>query len=172
MSRTVPAIVLEPDLTLRLASRDLPDPVPGQALVAVAWTGVCGSDLHVLRTGAWIERWPATPGHEIVGTVVDCPGGEYAPGSRVVIDSRGPCGSCVGCSRAANRCEQLAWVGEAFSGGLASHLVAPVANLVTVPENCETPAEAGTSRPPSRRSRRARSPSSATARSARSFTSR
>lgn len=138
MSRTVPAIVLEQDLSLRLGSRDLPDPAPGQALVAVSWTGVCGSDLHVMRTGAWVENWPATPGHEIVGTVVDAPGGEHAPGRRVVIDSRVPCGHCVGCGRAANRCEHLAWVGEAFPGGLASHLVVPVGNLVAVPENCES----------------------------------
>jgi 2-desacetyl-2-hydroxyethyl bacteriochlorophyllide A dehydrogenase len=131
------ALLLERDLSLRLGSRLLPPALPGQALVRVEWAGVCGSDLHVLRTGAWVSYWPATIGHEVIGVVEACPGGELAPGQRVVVDSRVPCGNCQGCQIAANLCERLAWVGEALPGGFASHLLAPVTGLVACPTELE-----------------------------------
>jgi threonine dehydrogenase-like Zn-dependent dehydrogenase len=111
---TVDAVLLERDLTVHLGLRQLPPPLPGEALVRVERAGVCGSDLHVLRTGAWVSRWPATLGHEIIGVVEQCPGGEMAAGQRVVVDSRVPCGDCDGCTATPNLCGKLAWVGEAF----------------------------------------------------------
>jgi threonine dehydrogenase-like Zn-dependent dehydrogenase len=134
---TVNAVLLERDLTLRLGSRQLPPPGDGEALVRVEWAGVCGSDLHVLRTGAWVSYWPATPGHEVIGTVEDCPGGELTAGQRVVVDSRVPCWHCDGCATAPNLCHRLAWVGEAFPGGFETHLVAPVRGLVCCPPELE-----------------------------------
>lgn len=66
------ALMLAEDLSLTVGSRDHADPVPGEALVRVEWAGVCGSDLHVLSSGAWVTEWPATLGHEVVG-IVPCP---------------------------------------------------------------------------------------------------
>jgi threonine dehydrogenase-like Zn-dependent dehydrogenase len=131
------ALLLDQDLTLRTGSRELPEPRPGELLVRVEWAGVCGSDLHVLRTGDWVTYWPATLGHEVAGTVEHCPGGELPPGTGVVIDSRVPCGACAGCAVGPNRCEQLAWVGEAQPGGFARHLVIPVARVAPCPAGLE-----------------------------------
>jgi threonine dehydrogenase-like Zn-dependent dehydrogenase len=133
----VTCVLLEKDLTLRLGSRRLPAPEAGQALVRVEWAGVCGSDLHVLRTGAWVSRWPATLGHEVAGVVESCPGGELAPGTRVVVDSRIPCRTCDGCAEAPNLCHRMAWVGEACPGGFGSHLVVSAGGLVTCPPDLE-----------------------------------
>jgi threonine dehydrogenase-like Zn-dependent dehydrogenase len=133
----VASVLLDEDLTLRLGSRVLAAPVPGQALVRVEWAGVCGSDLHVLRTGAWVSGWPATLGHEVAGVVEACPGGELPPGSLVVVDSRVPCRECDGCASALNLCYRLAWLGEACPGGFASHLVVPAAGLVSCPPGLE-----------------------------------
>jgi threonine dehydrogenase-like Zn-dependent dehydrogenase len=133
----VACVLLEKDLTLRLGSRELAAPEAGQALVRVEWAGVCGSDLHVLRTGAWVSRWPATLGHEVAGIVESCPGGEVAPGTPVVVDSRMPCRTCDGCAEAPNLCYRLAWVGEACPGGFASHLVVPASGLVACPPGLE-----------------------------------
>lgn len=132
-ARTVEAVLLERDLTVRLGLRELPAPGAGEVLVRVERAGVCGSDLHVLRTGAWVSHWPATLGHEVIGIVEHCPAGELAAGQRVVVDSRVPCADCAGCTEAPNRCERLAWVGEAFPGGFESHLVVPARNLVICP---------------------------------------
>jgi threonine dehydrogenase-like Zn-dependent dehydrogenase len=134
---TTDALLLGSDLRLVLGRRELTGPAIGEALVRVEWAGVCGSDLHVLRTGAWVQSWPATLGHEIVGLVESCPGGELDPGTRVVVDSRVSCGRCAGCRQAPNLCENLGWVGEAFPGGFERHLVAPVGSLVVCPASIE-----------------------------------
>src|ERR1039457_5570415 len=84
------ALLLDEQLHLTLGTRRLPAPVPGEALVRVAWAGVCGSDLHVLETGAGVASWPAPLGHEVVGVVQDRPGREIAPGTTVVVDPRLP----------------------------------------------------------------------------------
>lgn len=131
------ALLLDEQLGLRLASRELAPPAAGEALVEVAWAGVCGSDLHVLRTGAWVAYWPATLGHEVVGVVRECPGGEVPLGTAVVVDSRVPCGSCRSCERAPSLCEEMAWLGEAMPGGFARHLVVPARRLVVCPDGLE-----------------------------------
>ncbi len=131
------ALLLDEQLRLEVGWRDLSDPAAGEALVRVEHAGVCGSDLHVMATGAWVASWPATLGHEVAGVVEACPGGELATGTPVVVDSRVPCGCCAGCGRAANLCERLAWVGEALPGGFAEHLVIAASSLVVRPEALE-----------------------------------
>lgn len=58
---------------LRVDRIDLRSPEPGEAVVAVAYAGICGSDLHYWQHGAVGEsilRAPMVLGHEMVGTVV------------------------------------------------------------------------------------------------------
>jgi threonine dehydrogenase-like Zn-dependent dehydrogenase len=135
---TTDALLLDEHLGIALGSRRLPPPATGEALVRVAWAGVCGSDLHVLRTGEWVAYWPATLGHEVVGVVEECPGAELPAGTTVVIDSRLPCGNCAGCQKAPSLCHNMSWLGEAMPGGFARHLVAPVTSLVPSPPQLET----------------------------------
>jgi threonine dehydrogenase-like Zn-dependent dehydrogenase len=134
---TTDALLLDEHLTIALGTRQLPPPGPGEALVRVAWAGVCGSDLHVLRTGEWVAYWPATLGHEVVGVVAECPGAEIASGTPVVVDSRLPCRKCPGCRKAPSLCHNMSWLGEALPGGFARHLVVPVTSLVPCPGHLE-----------------------------------
>lgn len=131
------ALLLDRDLELVLGSREIDPPLPGEVLVRVAWAGVCGSDLHVLASGAWVAYWPATLGHEVAGVVEACPGGEIRPGTAVVVDSRLPCGKCPGCSQAPSLCHNMTWLGESRPGGFARWLVVPVASVVACPEGTE-----------------------------------
>ncbi|GAA1209525.1 alcohol dehydrogenase catalytic domain-containing protein [Prauserella alba] len=58
---------------LRVERVDVRPPAPGEAVVAVAYGGICGSDLHYWQHGAVGEsvlRTPMVLGHEVVGTVV------------------------------------------------------------------------------------------------------
>ncbi|GAA4052154.1 L-idonate 5-dehydrogenase [Agromyces indicus] len=58
---------------LRVEPVPVPAPGPGDAVVEIAYGGVCGSDLHYWRHGAAGEsilRNPMVLGHEVVGTVV------------------------------------------------------------------------------------------------------
>lgn len=67
---TMRALVLVDFGDLVLAERPRPEPGPGEALVRVLATGICGSDLHGY-TGENGRRVPGqVMGHETVGTVV------------------------------------------------------------------------------------------------------
>jgi L-idonate 5-dehydrogenase len=72
-SDTVLGVVAHAAGDLRVERIAVRPPAPGEALVGVAYGGVCGSDLHYWRHGAAGEsilRAPMLLGHEIVGTVL------------------------------------------------------------------------------------------------------
>ena len=78
--------------------------VPGadEVQVRVEACGVCHTDLHVVETGGWGMKFPILLGHEGAGVVEDVGDGvtSVAPGDRVVIAWRAPCGdSCRSCKR-------------------------------------------------------------------------
>jgi S-(hydroxymethyl)mycothiol dehydrogenase len=78
----------------------VPDPGPGEALVAVRACGVCHTDLHY-REGAMGDQFPFLLGHEAAG-VVEAVGPDVRdlrPGDFVVLAWRAPCGSCRACLR-------------------------------------------------------------------------
>ncbi|MDX6473281.1 MAG: S-(hydroxymethyl)mycothiol dehydrogenase [Gaiellaceae bacterium] len=77
-------------------------PGSGEVRVRVEACGVCHSDLHVVETGGWGMRFPILLGHEGAGVVeeVGADVTTVAPGDRVVIAWRAPCGdSCPACKR-------------------------------------------------------------------------
>jgi S-(hydroxymethyl)mycothiol dehydrogenase len=76
-------------------------PGPRELRVRVLACGLCHSDLHVVETKGWGMRFPILLGHEGAGVVEEV-GGEVtsvAPGDRVVIAWRAPCGECPQCRR-------------------------------------------------------------------------
>ena len=78
----------------------VPDPGPGEVLVAVQACGVCHTDLHY-REGAVNDEFPFLLGHEAAGTVEAVGEGVsgLAPGDYVVLAWRAPCGACRSCRR-------------------------------------------------------------------------
>ena len=78
----------------------VPDPGPGEAVVAIAACGVCHTDLHY-REGAINDDFPFLLGHEAAGTVEAVGDGvtNVAAGDYVVIAWRAPCGVCRSCRR-------------------------------------------------------------------------
>jgi threonine dehydrogenase-like Zn-dependent dehydrogenase len=133
------ALLLERDLSMRVGSRLLPAPGADEAVVRVRWAGLCGSDLHVMRTGDWVREWPATLGHEIYGTIETAPGDSgLLPGQGVVADSRVACGRCMYCAAGEpDLCAGVEFVGEARPGGFAELCVLPTAMLHPVPPELE-----------------------------------
>jgi S-(hydroxymethyl)mycothiol dehydrogenase len=81
---------------------DLDEPGPGEARVRIEATGVCHSDLHVVRTGH-NHPLPVLLGHEGAGEVEAVGEGVHhvAAGDRVVVGWRSPCGECRWCRRGA-----------------------------------------------------------------------
>jgi S-(hydroxymethyl)mycothiol dehydrogenase len=78
----------------------VPDPGPGEALVAVAACGVCHTDLHY-REGAINDDFPFLLGHEAAGTVEAVGEGVTGiePGDYVILNWRAVCGDCRACRR-------------------------------------------------------------------------
>jgi S-(hydroxymethyl)mycothiol dehydrogenase len=78
----------------------VPDPGPGEALVAVQACGVCHTDLHY-REGGIGDDFPYLLGHEAAGVVEAVGDGvtSVAPGDFVILNWRAVCGECRACQR-------------------------------------------------------------------------
>jgi len=85
---------------VRLETIVVPDPGPGEALVAVRACGVCHTDLHY-REGGIGDEFPYLLGHEAAGVVEAVGAGVtgVAPGDFVVLNWRAVCGECRACRR-------------------------------------------------------------------------
>jgi len=122
---------------LRFEEVDAPGaPGASEVLLAVRAAGICGSDLHNFRTGQWISRLPAIPGHEFCAEVVAVGSAVrgLVPGMLVVADSRVGCGECGACIRGeVNRCARLGFVGEVRDGGFAQFCRLPASLVFPVP---------------------------------------
>jgi S-(hydroxymethyl)mycothiol dehydrogenase len=78
----------------------VPDPGPGEALVAISSCGVCHTDLHY-REGGINDDFPFLLGHEAAGVVEAVGDGvtNVEPGDFVVLNWRAVCGECRACTR-------------------------------------------------------------------------
>jgi 2-desacetyl-2-hydroxyethyl bacteriochlorophyllide A dehydrogenase len=130
------ALVSAPDV-VEVVTEALPALEPGEALVEMSVSGVCGSD----KAGAHGEhaflKPPYYPGHEVVGVVVAVADGvkEVAAGDRVTVEPTLVCGRCKPCRQGAeNLCENLEFFGCGFrEGGMADVFSAPARRLHKVP---------------------------------------
>ena len=78
----------------------VPDPGPGEAVVAVQACGVCHTDLHY-REGGINDEFPFLLGHEAAGIVESVGDGvtDVAPGDFVILNWRAVDGTCRACRR-------------------------------------------------------------------------
>jgi 2-desacetyl-2-hydroxyethyl bacteriochlorophyllide A dehydrogenase len=118
-----------------------PRPGPGEALVRVGPSGLCGTDL-LLYDGIYRGRRRPVPsplivGHEASGEVVALgPHTEGpAPGTRVGIEAVRGCGWCHHCLRGGyNLCQDWQHIGLTCAGVLAEFIVVPVTSLLPLPD--------------------------------------
>ncbi len=82
---------------IEICELPVPEPGPGEALVAVSHCGICGTDLHLILEGMGVPD--QTPGHEWSGRVVATGAGVSAlqEGDAVVGGPRPSCGRCPPC---------------------------------------------------------------------------
>ncbi|MDO9128396.1 MAG: alcohol dehydrogenase catalytic domain-containing protein [Anaerolineales bacterium] len=118
----------------QLSLRDVPCPEkPGEALIRVRLSGICGTDLELVR-----GYYPYTGviGHEFVGEVVAAPAKDWI-GKRVVGEINAVCGECEECQNGRpTHCEKRTVLGIVERDGAhAEYLSLPVANLHRVPDS-------------------------------------
>ncbi|OBK23388.1 alcohol dehydrogenase [Mycobacterium asiaticum] len=124
---------------LECVTTDLPRPAPSELLVAVLACGVCRTDLHVTEGDLPVHRDRVTPGHEVVGEVIEVgsdAGDEFAVGDRVGIAwLRHTCGVCKFCRRGdENLCPESRYTGWDADGGYAEFATVPAAFAHPLPD--------------------------------------
>src|SRR5690242_15993734 len=132
---------------IRLREIARPEPGPGQALLKVTLTTICGTDVHILK-GEYPVKPGLTVGHEPVGTIEALGAGiaGFAKGDRVIVGAITPCGQCRAClSGTGSQCshggeayEALGgWrFGNTINGCQAEYVLVPdaQANLAKIPD--------------------------------------
>jgi len=142
---TMRAAVFHGPNDLRVEQVERPHAGPGEAVVRITLTTICGTDLHILR-GEYPVRRGLVVGHEPVGVIEELGAGVtgYAVGDRVLIGAITPCGQCRAClSGALSQCghgdgwEAIGgWrFGNTINGAQAEYLLVPAAqaNLAKIP---------------------------------------
>jgi threonine 3-dehydrogenase len=123
----------EPGLWLQ----DVPDPRPGpgEVLIRVLRTGICGTDLHIDAWNEWAQHTikpGLVVGHEFVGEVVEL--GEDVtsvyPGEIVGAEGHITCGKCRNCLAGRRAlCANSVGIGVHRDGAFAELIVMPAGNL-------------------------------------------
>ena len=117
-----------------LAVEEIARPIAnGESLVRVTKSGICNTDIEIIRGYAGFE---GTIGHEFVG-VVEQSGRSELIGKRVVGEINAGCGKCVLCLAGDPRhCPDRTVLGiKGRNGAHAEFLRLPDLNLVRVPDN-------------------------------------
>lgn len=129
-------------------------PGPGQVLLRVKATGVCGSDLHSYkdaRIGDTPIEGPLILGHEFSGVIEqigpDSHDGNFQPlkpGARVAVDPAQPCGRCELCEKGhPNLCRRLHFCGNYPDGGsFCEYMHMPARSCFPVPDSIDDTAAA------------------------------
>ena len=118
-----------------------PVPGPGEAVIKIIATTICGTDVHIVR-----GEYPVNPGlvlgHEPVGIIDELGSGlanYYRVGERVIVGAITPCGQCFYCLNGAHsQCSGPlgGWrFGNTINGAWAEYLLVPDAraNLASIP---------------------------------------
>src|SRR4051794_13800328 len=113
-------------------------PGAGEVEIDVAFTGLCGTDLHILH-GAMDARvtLPAVLGHEMSGTIRAVGDGvqERAEGDRVTVMPLSSCGLCPACRNGASHvCHNLNFLGIDSPGSMQSTWTVPAEVVVPLPD--------------------------------------
>ena len=108
---------------------------PGELLVRVEATGLCGSDRHMFH-GEYPTALPVTLGHEFAG-IVEAVGsgvGRIGVGARVTGDPNIACGYCPACRMGrVNLCHNLKAIGVQLDGGFAQYVIVPQTQAIELP---------------------------------------
>src|SRR5579863_3955178 len=138
---TIRALVFRGPKQIRLERVPIPHPGPGEAVIRVTLTTICGTDLHILK-----GEYPVKPGlvigHEPVGVIHEIGVGlsGYEVGDRVLVGAITPCGQCGYCL--CGNWSQCGgpiggWkFGNSINGAQAEFLLVPnaQANLARIPD--------------------------------------
>ncbi len=125
---------------VEFAEIDRPTAGPGQALIRVAYGGICGTDLMIYLGKHPRAKAPLVMCHEFAGTIVEADGGAsadgdaFAPGTPVTVNPLLTCGKCYACRNGIPHvCAKLGLVGIDCDGGFAEYVAVPLHTVRPLP---------------------------------------
>lgn len=117
-----------------------PQPGPGEVVVEVKCTTICGTDVLVhdeKYVGKRPLPYPFVLGHEVAGVVAEVGEGVegFKPGDRVGVESIIGCGTCYHCQRGnSNLCPYWHHIGLTMDGSFAQYIKVPQTILLHLPD--------------------------------------
>jgi alcohol dehydrogenase len=127
-----------------LEDRPVPEiSAPTDAIVKIAKTTICGTDLHILKGDVPSCTPGRILGHEGVGIVekVGAAVTSFHPGDRVIVSCISSCGKCDYCRKGMySHCTTGGWIlGNTIDGTQAEYVRTPYADtsLYHVPDGCD-----------------------------------
>ena len=116
-----------------------PSPGPGEALVEISFTGICGTDMAIRAGKHPRAKPPLTLGHELSGYIRDSNGsGKFRDGDLVTVNPLITCGQCWSCRNGLDHiCYNLRLYGIDAPGSMARYMTIPVSNLHRLPESVD-----------------------------------
>lgn len=125
---------------VRLEEINEPDINEDEVLIKIAYAGICGSDLHIVRKGMFIDNPPQVMGHEFAGIVIKT-GKEVKAlkvGVQVTGDPRVFCTNCEWCAAGkGNLCSELGFIGEVQPGSFAEYMVLKADKVIPLPKGVD-----------------------------------
>jgi 2-desacetyl-2-hydroxyethyl bacteriochlorophyllide A dehydrogenase len=131
-------VILAAPRKFEIVDRPLPSPAEGEALVRIAATAVCHTDLDMYTGGPKNLRYPIVLGHESTGIVAalgsETPGLE--PGQPVIINPVITCGHCDSCRKGwEHLCRNAGLFGREVEGSLCQYVRIPTRYLYRLPKD-------------------------------------
>jgi alcohol dehydrogenase len=140
--KTMKAAVFVAPGRIELQEKPVPEVGPGDALIRVTTTTICGTDVHILK-GEYPVSSGRIIGHEPVGVIAALGPGVtgYRRGQRVIVGAITPCGQCNPCldghhSQCGGKAMGGWRMGNTIDGCQAEYVLIPhaMANLTPVPD--------------------------------------
>ena len=126
---------------LELRQVPVPQPGPGEVLIKVRKTAICGTDVHIYNWDPWAQehiKAPMTIGHEYVGEVAELGAGVtgLTVGQRVSGEGHITCHRCRNCHTGNIQwCKDTLGVGVDRDGAFAEYVCIPQENVIVIDES-------------------------------------
>jgi (R,R)-butanediol dehydrogenase / meso-butanediol dehydrogenase / diacetyl reductase len=124
--------------TIETREADAQAPGPGAVQIRVAYTGLCGTDLHIFHGDMDARvKAPLIIGHEMSGTVEAVGSGvtDWAPGDPVTVMPLDWDGTCAACHAGYQHiCQHLTFIGIDSPGSLQELWTVSASTLVRLPQ--------------------------------------
>lgn len=137
-----PSLQVTADHQIKMVEAPVVEPGPGDVLLHIKATGICGSDIHFWKTGrigTLVVDGDCILGHEAAGIVLKCGEGvtNLKVGDRVAVEPGVPCEKCFLCREGRyNLCDDVQFAGVyPYHGTLQRYKVHPAKWLYKIPDN-------------------------------------